>query len=156
MNHHKTVLQPNSLEMLKYLESLVHKSVYDTVCKLILEEDWEFYIVRQNCGKAYSLRKHITLPTFALNPKLEVTKPGYATWYTAHECAHAFAFKEKHFEHGLPFMQALKVICPKDFWHYETSYKPRNAASAGISATKGNEILKLGRKAYDIDMGDLL
>lgn len=156
MSHHKVLLQPNSLAMLEFLKARICGQVLTTVESLILQDDYAFYIVEQNRGRCYMQKKEITLPKFCFtraSGKLE----GYASWYVAHECSHAIAYRDwKHAEHGQPFMEVLKTLCPKEFLHFETSYKPRNAFASGISKHSNGEVLKVGKRAYDVDLGDLL
>ena len=91
---------------------------------------WRFYLVDSNRGFCSYSDRTITVP-------LWVTKKetGQKIWYLAHEMAHAFDFlkNRKPSHHGKPFMAELILICPPEFLHYETDYKPRNAKSMGIS-----------------------
>lgn len=117
------------------------------VINSLRQQGWRFYIVNQSRGRCYYKAKIITLPIWALQ------KPnGYFNWYTAHECAHTFAQNDNH---GPIFMHYLKKICPEEYWHFETNYKPGNAKSAGISKTPGNKIVSVAGKKYDIDVNDL-
>lgn len=59
------------------------------------------------------------------------TYHGYAIYYVSHECSHVIAGHSA--KHGPDFMAVLKRICPVQYIHYETGYKPQNAAAAGIS-----------------------
>lgn len=94
--------------------------------RILLEKGWRIYTVNQSRGRCYGgWKKVITIPVWAI--KREV---GYKTWYIAHELAHAF--DECIHNHGPEFMEWLKAICPEDCIHFELTYKPRNAASAGI------------------------
>ena len=91
----------------------------------LLKDDWKIHPVAQTRGRCYFNAKLITIPTWAIDRSIE-----YKSWYIAHELAHAYD-KCKHM-HGPEFMEWLKIICPKEFIHYELGYKPRNASAAGI------------------------
>lgn len=88
---------------------------------------WKFYVVRQNRGYCDYSSRVITIPSWAHNHR-DFTE---RIWYISHELAHAH--NKKHDQHGPGFMETLKKICPADCIHHELSYKPRNAAAAGIS-----------------------
>ena len=97
--------------------------------KICQQDNWRFYLVNQSRGRCYYEHKVITIPFFVL--RREETNKGYIDWYVSHEIAHVYNdWKEQH---GPRFMATLKRICPPASWHYETSYKKRNAVSAGIS-----------------------
>ena len=91
-----------------------------------------YFAVNQSRGRAYYNRKGVrivTIPKFVIDSD----KPGYLTYYVAHELAH-------HYDdvtgggvgHGETFMYWLKQLCPKEFQHYELGYKPKFARAAGI------------------------
>lgn len=108
---------------------VVYPMVHDDAMQLC-NEGWNLYVVAQARGRCYYYEKTITIPAWAF-------QRGYSflTWYVAHELSHAFTFK-KHGNvspHGKEFMKTLKMICPADCLHFETSYKPKNAIAAGIS-----------------------
>ena len=70
----------------------------------------------------------ITIPTWAI-----LRGQTYLNWYVAHELAHAFNMTHGgNAGHGPDFMRWLKAICPTESIHFELTYKPRNAAAAGI------------------------
>lgn len=87
---------------------------------------WIIQAVNQQRGRCYYKDKTITVPVWAL----ESTRKGYDIYYIAHEFAHTQAIGH---EHDSVFMEQFKLICPAEFHHHELGYKPRNAASAGIS-----------------------
>jgi hypothetical protein len=96
--------------------------------------------VKQCRGRCYYARSRvrpeftITIPVWALNSK----RDGFADYYVAHEMSHAFAWQfDGERQHGPAFMKWLKTLCPREFWHYELEYKPRNAMAAGIRKPKG-------------------
>jgi len=89
---------------------------------------WRFYVVDQGAGRCYYGHRVITIPLRVIPEK--TAKIGYFTYYLAHEMAHVFAGHGA--KHGQVFMDWLKKICPKEYWHYELEYKARNAAHAGI------------------------
>lgn len=93
------------------------------------DKGWRFYCVLQNRGRCYYGYKVITIPFWTIQKNSQ--SPGYVSWYVAHELAHSLDLTYSN--HGPEFMRILKEICPKEFWHYETNYKPRNAIAAGIS-----------------------
>ena len=55
--------------------------------------------------------------------------PTFAAYYLAHELAHIKAASDTHGPH---FMAAYKELCPFDLQGYESIYKPKSAAAAGI------------------------
>jgi len=55
--------------------------------------------------------------------------PTFAAYYLAHELAHVKAASDTH---GAQFMAAFKELCPVALQGYETIYKPKRAAAAGI------------------------
>ena len=94
--------------------------------KLRDEKGIQFYAVDQDAGFCSMKRKIITIPSWVI-----FKKPlDYRIWYISHEISHGID-NCKH-GHGLEFMEILKRICPKESIHYELTYKPRNAAKAGI------------------------
>lgn len=54
---------------------------------------------------------------------------GFAAYYLAHELAHVKATTDAHNDR---FMEAFKELCPPSLRWYETIYKPKRAAAAGI------------------------
>lgn len=61
-----------------------------------------------------------------------VSLMGSLFYYIAHELAHFYA--DPGANHGPEFMREFKRLCPEELWWLETTYKPRNAKAAGISA----------------------
>lgn len=107
---------------------------------------WEFFIVSQRRGRCYYRAKIITIPLWALLS----SRPNYWIYYLAHEMAHT----PMNTDHNAAFMREFQRICPKNLWFYETEYKPRNAAAAGISfipegVIPENEIIR-ATATYDI------
>jgi hypothetical protein len=101
--------------------------------KQCLAEGWKIFTVKQERGKCYYQSKVITIPTWVIDHRSVEEK----TWYISHEIAHKHA--GWHAKHGPEFMEWLKRICPSESIHFELGYKPRNAASAGITKLfKGN------------------
>lgn len=97
-------------------------------------ERWYLCVVDQNCGKTYPNRFTISVPKWTLDKKGE----DYFRYYVAHELAHMVAIKKfGEGGHGKTFMECFKNICPEELQHHEYGYKPRNAASAGVSKKKG-------------------
>jgi len=120
--------RPNSIVSMSLpdLFSGVPESVKNHARKLIAD-DWRFYCVSQNHGRCYASFRVITIPAWAVKKDA-----GYKTWYISHEIAHALDHCLHN--HGHEFMEwlRLKVVCPIESLHYELTYKPRNAAAAGI------------------------
>lgn len=103
--------------------------------KLLEAQGWQFFVVDQTRGACYHARRRITIPIWALQCNIE-----YLEWYISHEMAHAFAGHTA--KHGEYFMAWLQAICPAYALHHETSYKPRNAKSIGISSDMETNILR--------------
>lgn len=113
------------------------------LAKIILEvagmeipSDISLYATNQNRGWYVHSKRYISIPRWVIENK----KTGYDFYYIAHELAHAWVFENvgrNVQSHGPEFMEAFKMICPKEYWHYELGYKPRNAKAAGISKPKG-------------------
>lgn len=96
------------------------------------ELEYRIYVVAQVRGACYTNHRVITIPKWVCTVKLQNKRQ----WYVAHEIAHAYAHNihgNKIASHGSEFMQQLKRICPTEYLHFETGYKPRNAKQAGIS-----------------------
>lgn len=91
---------------------------------------WCVYAVNSRRGKCSYHNKYISIPQWAINKD-----EAYLTWYVAHEMAHMITWAYKHVadNHGPVFMSVLKEICPIESQQYEYTYKPRNAASAGLA-----------------------
>ncbi len=108
----------------------VPESVKNYARTLRDQHGWKFYPANQDRGRCYYSGKVITIPVWAIVRDMSGTHPGYKTWYISHEMAHAYDASRSN--HGDPFMQLLKEICPPEFVHWELGYKPRNAARNGI------------------------
>jgi hypothetical protein len=79
---------------------------------------------RGRCGD-----NDLTVPLWAYDDERE----GYFIYYLAHELAHKYNRMDKGTRgHSKPFYNWFKVLCPVEFQHYETEYKPRLAANSGI------------------------
>ena len=112
--------------------NLIKQRCDPTVWNYVLDQQdkgWRIYCVLQGRGRCYYRERVITIPFWTIEANSK--KPGYITWYVAHELAHSM--DRNNYNHGPAFMAELKRICPPASWHYETSYKKRNAVSAGIS-----------------------
>lgn len=94
--------------------------------RLLLREQWTFFLVAQRRGRCYYGERKITIPQWAYKKGGE-----YRTYYIAHEMAHAY--DKARSGHGMEFMVCFKRICPPELWHHELDYKPRNATAAGIT-----------------------
>ena len=137
------------------------------IAEVLLEEakcdigDVKLYAVDQRRGTYNKWKKVIKIPVWIYNEETVERKctnacvknvGNYDVYYIAHELAHAVidVMKSKmtygglmmlprdNGPHGKLFMDTFKMICPKDLWHYELIYKPRNAANAGISINIGD------------------
>jgi hypothetical protein len=103
------------------------------------------YVTSSQRGRAYNAwqfpgsdPRFVTVPLWAWKPGddgcyIHERDPDYGIYYLAHEIAHHLAPAKKGDVHGPAFMAAFKAVCPKELWHHETGYKPRNAAAAGIA-----------------------
>lgn len=112
--------------------------------RTLIRDNWRIFAVNQSRGYCYFRRKVITIPSLVINKG-----GGELCWYISHEMSHAFSYISGYQDnHGPHFMQWLKEICPPEYWHFETSYKPRNAKAAGISS---NSLMN-----SPIDFSDLL
>lgn len=111
--------------------------------KDLLSKNWRFYVTDQKRGYCTHRHKVITIPSWVfLRPqhniqdqKIQVTPEsilGYKCWYICHEMAHAYIGVEHN--HDDVFMAKLREICPREWQIFELSYKPRNAARAGIGS----------------------
>ena len=97
------------------------------------EVDYVIYGAARVRGRARFATGVVTIPTWILLTFNMSNREGFLTYYVAHELAHLFARKYNgHKGHGPAFMEWLKKLCPKDYWHYELDYKPRHAFAAGI------------------------
>lgn len=91
---------------------------------------WQFFVVNQTRGRCVYQKKEITIPVWVINKK----QKGEYIWYIAHEVSHAWNWiNHTEDEHGPEFMRLLKMLCPHEYQHWELTYKPRNAMSAGLS-----------------------
>lgn len=100
--------------------------------ELVLEHlppDWTLYAVDQSCGTTYYDEEVVTVPTWVWD-----SAEGKLTWYVAHELSHVLTYLiDHHGNHGRPFQERLKRICPKEYQHFEYDYKPSLAKAAGLS-----------------------
>lgn len=112
----------------------------DLFHELSVFENWKIYCVDQRRGGCYETEGFVTTPLWAIQ---RPRGPGYLKWYVSHELAHLFNY---HYatgkNHDSGFMSWLKKICPVEFLHFETGYKPPLAAAAGISSKRQDEILR--------------
>jgi hypothetical protein len=112
--------------------------------ELSVFENWKIYCVDQVQGMFHESKGYITIPLFVIQrPKGE----GYLKWYVSHELAHLFNY---HYatgkNHDAGFMTWLKKICPREFLHFETGYKPSLAAAAGITSKRQDALLQSFKK----------
>lgn len=109
-----------------------------------LDKGWNIYVVNQSRGRCWFKAQVITIPTFAIKHG-----KGYCTWYISHELAHSYAGILA--KHGPLFMRELIRICPAEYIHLETGYKPRLAIAAGISKKQFDNI-----ELFNLTKEDLL
>jgi len=129
--------------------------IAETLCEMsgnTIPSDVRIYCVNQRRGYWTPSKRYITIPDWViLKSKGEdgyKYAKGYDIYYIAHELAHmvvteimkAYKVRFGHYPnyapHGKEFMREFKKLCPKEYWHYEIDYKPRNAKMAGISEKK--------------------
>lgn len=96
--------------------------------KLWPDHDCRIRVKRTRKGWAHPETREVTIPVWVMRS----SRPGYATYYVAHELAHIHAGTHLH---NSDFMESFKSLCPRSYWKYETEYKPRNARAAGIGKT---------------------
>lgn len=135
------------IDTMKLCNAILDQPCFAQEYRILKEQGWQFFVVRQRCGRCYYDRKWITIPLWALHK--EKTRFGYWVWYVAHEISHAFT---KGAMHGPVFMAKLKQLCPPEFVHYELEYKVDNAAIAGIRKIKADRT----EQKWDSDLMDLL
>ena len=99
---------------------------------------WTFYVTDTTCGRARLRGRTITIPLWLYDDAIRHQEYGHGAtldaatiYYISHELAHAVGIYEPL--HGPRFMKRFKGICPEYLHHMELSYKPRNAAAAGIA-----------------------
>ncbi len=107
-----------------------------------LPSGWELFVVNQDRGRCYHEKKHITVPAWTFT-KPEERGPNYPLYYLSHEISHiyqrivetanALAGKKQEAPHGPIFYKYFRQICPPELQHYELTYRPQNARTAGIS-----------------------
>lgn len=127
----KNIMSNATLTLRNGLCSEVQELLHNVRSKM----HYRVYVVAQNRGACYNAQRVITIPAWVCTATLQNQRQ----WYVAHEIAHAYARKnhgDKIESHGPEFMATLKQICPPEYLHFETEYKPRNAKQAGISQNK--------------------
>lgn len=82
-----------------------------------------------NRGHAYPETREVTIPKWVMDDP----RPGYRSYYVAHELAHVHAGETRH---NKKFYESFVQLCPKSYQKFELAYKPRNAKSAGITRGK--------------------
>jgi hypothetical protein len=94
------------------------------------------FVTAARRGRANWRGRLVRVPTFVFNDTINFAGRGtvaggdaFAAYYLAHELAHVAA---KTGTHSPQFMAAFKELCPPELQWYETLYKPRAAAAAGI------------------------
>lgn len=109
---------------------------------------WKLFVCGQKRGWCDCRTKWIVIPVWCFG-----RDDSYWAQYVSHEFAHAIDLRQYYKEqpHGAEFMERMKSICPKELWHLELEYKPRNGKTAGIEKVNA---VKVGSKI--IDLFDLL
>ena len=75
------------------------------------------FVVKQRRGQA-NYKNVFSVPLWAYFRSRE-----YFTYYIAHELAHMISHRHDYLPgHKEPFYKYFKMICPKEYWHYETGY----------------------------------
>ena len=94
------------------------------------------YVTTCRRGKASRKDAIVRVPDFVFNERINFCEKGliigghpFAAYYLAHELAH---IKAATGTHNCRFMEAFKELCPPEIQWYETIYKPKRAAAAGI------------------------
>lgn len=97
----------------------------------------QVYVTVCRRGRADRRNRVVRVPHWVFCESVNFNGKGYiagglpfAAYYLAHELAHVKADSDGH---GASFMAAFKSLCPTELQWYETIYKPRLAAAAGIS-----------------------
>lgn len=127
----------NPRKIVKHLQNEIDAAVNMLLADAGLpDEGFKYFVTDTVRGRTNYLHMNLTVPLTAYKWGFE-----FFLYYVSHELAHIYTsifVNEPHEPHGPEFMENFKRICPKDYWHYETGYKPRHAAKAGIK-TKGRE-----------------
>ena len=98
------------------------------------------YVVDQTRGMAYvnNCPPRITIPLWLFDEDIVSMHYGErssiedaVTYYVAHELSHLIAHPARG--HGKKFMYVLSYLCPVKLQWHEHTYKPRNAAAAGVA-----------------------
>ncbi len=94
------------------------------------------FVTACRSGKASHKESLVRIPAFVFNDKVNFCGKGlvdggtaFAAYYLAHELAHV---KAETGTHNASFMEAFTALCPPELQWYETIYKPKRAAAAGI------------------------
>lgn len=87
--------------------NLIKQRCDPTVWNYVLDQQdkgWRIYCVLQGRGRCYYRERVITIPFWTIEANSK--KPGYITWYVAHELAHSM--DRNNYNHGPAFMAELK------------------------------------------------
>lgn len=94
------------------------------------------FVTTCRSGKANHKTSLVRIPDFVFKDSVNFCGkgmigggPAFAAYYLAHELAHVKAATGTH---NSRFMDAFKALCPPELQWYETIYKPKRAAAAGI------------------------
>lgn len=95
------------------------------------------YATNHRRGRANWRARLVRVPAWVFKDRVNFCGKGmvdgglsFAAYYLAHELAHIKASSDKHGPH---FMAAFKELCPTCLQWYESIYKPKSAAAAGIA-----------------------
>lgn len=142
----------NELRTMELVASICDIGSLHVRMREMISEGWSIYCVDQRRGMMNPVKRYITIPSWALS-----RAAGYWVYYVAHEMAHTCTYLTEvaagnRDGHGPAFMEELKRICPKEYWHHELEYMRDDAECAGITRehAHGAKNLKV------IDILDLL
>jgi hypothetical protein len=92
---------------------------------LDLPRNWAITVAYVIRGRACHRRRLIVIPAWCFNVDAGHGKPAY---YIAHELAHAMLSRDHG--HDPAFYGYFKRLCPPQYWHFESNYKPREFKAA--------------------------
>lgn len=96
------------------------------------------FIADVKSGRARYSTMQFTVPLWTYTKKAVIgyrKHEGYFTYYVAHELSHLLSYKkygEDGKNHSEKFYKIFKLVCPKEYQHFELYYKP-SAEKYGIN-----------------------
>lgn len=125
----------------QFLTDCLHRALVER--KIEVPEGIELYVTNTRRGRYNHASKNITVPTWAMELKdkdkgIHCNDKEYAVYYACHEICHALTpdSRVRGVMHSPEFYEAFKRICPARLQYFETGYKPRLAAAAGIRSKR--------------------